>query len=302
MTVAVLLGIILGLGMTGVFVGIRASPVSLEAVSAALSQPAVSRRSGHGQVDMTRWDRVGRSVGEWIGSRPFVVGPRWTVFQQSLAITSTPLDRVVSQGLVLGGAALLVPSVMWIGLAVVGVDIPAGLVLVSTGLLVPISALYPLIDQLRTAKARRRHFRAVVGSFVDLVVLELAGGTGIEGALFSASQVSPDWAAQRIATALLTARESGASSWAALARLGQEIGVGELTELSTTLQLAGTEGARVRQSLQARSASLRRHEQAEEESAANATTERLFLPGALLLVGFLCFVGYPAFTRIVGVA
>ena len=34
------------------------------------------------------------------------------------------------------------------------------------------------------------------------------------------------------------------------------------------------------------------------EAEANALTERLFLPGAFLLVGFLLFVGYPAFTRI----
>ena len=27
-------------------------------------------------------------------------------------------------------------------------------------------------------------------------------------------------------------------------------------------------------------------------------TERLFLPGALLLLGFLLFIGYPAFSRI----
>jgi len=66
------------------------------------------------------------------------------------------------------------------------------------------------------------------------------------------------------------------------------------------VQLAGTEGARIRQSLTARSASLRRHEQAEAESSANAMTERLFLPGALLLIGFLLFIGYPAVHRILG--
>ena len=85
-----------------------------------------------------------------------------------------------------------------------------------------------------------------------------------------------------------------------LGRLGHELGVPELVELSSTLQLAGTEGTRIRQSLSARAVALRRHEQAEAESAANATTERLFLPGSLLLVGFLLFVGYPAFSRILG--
>ncbi len=74
----------------------------------------------------------------------------------------------------------------------------------------------------------------------------------------------------------------------------------ELIELSSTLELAGTEGARVRQSLQARAVSFRRHEQADAESTANSATERMFLPGALLLVGFLLFIGYPAFSRVIG--
>ena len=147
---------------------------------------------------------------------------------------------------------------------------------------------------------RRRHFRVVVGSFVDLVVLGLAGGVGIDGALHAAAQVSPDWAAQRLGRALSAARDGGTTPWAALEALGRDLGVRELVELSTTVQLAGTEGARIRQSLTARSASLRRHEQAEAESAANAMTERLFLPGALLLLGFLLFIGYPAFHRILG--
>jgi len=140
----------------------------------------------------------------------------------------------------------------------------------------------------------------VVGSFVDLVVLSLAGGVGIDGALHTASQVSTDWAAQRMGRTLLAARDGGSTPWEALAGLGRALGVSELVELATTVQLAGTEGERIRESLTARSASLRRHEQADAESAANAMTERLFLPGALLLLGFLLFIGYPAFQRILG--
>ena len=108
------------------------------------------------------------------------------------------------------------------------------------------------------------------------------------------------WAAQRMGRTLLTARDSGAAPWEALEALGRELLVPELVELATTVQLAGTEGARIRDSLTARAASLRRHEQADAESAANAMTERLFLPGALLLLGFLVFIGYPAFQRILG--
>jgi hypothetical protein len=97
---------------------------------------------------------------------------------------------------------------------------------------------------------------------------------------------------------LALAQDSGEPSWSAIGRLGEHLNVPELTELAATIRLAGTEGARVRRSLSARASALRRHEQAEAETAANTVTERLFLPGALLLVGFLLFVGYPAFSRI----
>jgi tight adherence protein C len=244
--------------------------------------------------------RVGRSAGEWIEAQPFTARPGWATVAQSLAITSTPLDRLASQSLVSAGLGLLGPAMIWLAVYSAGIDLPLGAVVVLTPVVALGSTFLPILDVLRRARDRRRHFRLVVGSFVDLVVLGLAGGMGIEGALFAASQVSSDWAAQRMVRSLLTARDSGTSPWSALAALGQETGVTELVELSTTLQLAGTEGARIRQSLQNRAASLRRHEQADEESAANALTERLFVPGALLLVGFLLFIGYPAFTRILG--
>jgi tight adherence protein C len=296
MTAAVFLGLLAGLGGLGLVAGLRSRPLPLESIVVAMSKPV----EVGGPPTSTAFVRLGRRAGEWIEAQPFAAGPAWTALGQSLAITSTSLDRLASQVLVWAGLGLLSAPIGWAVLQVMGLSLPVGGLVALVPAMSLGAALIPLSQMQRRARERRRHFRVVVGSFVDLVVLELAGGTGIEGALFSASQVSPDWAAQRMARSLLLSRDSGASSWSALAALGNEVGVTELAELSTSLQLAGTEGARIRQSLQARAASLRRHEQADEESAANAMTERLFVPGALLLIGFLCFVGYPAFTRIVG--
>ena len=294
MTIAIFLGFVAGLGGLGVVASLRSRQLPLESLAAAMSRP-VETRPAPAPTDLSR---IGRSAAEWVQTQPFTSRPAWTNVAQSLAITSTPLDQLASQVLVCAGLGLVGSPIAWLGLQTVGMSLPVGALVMLTPLIALGGALLPVASLLRRARHRRRHFRVVVGCFVDLVVLELAGGTGIEGALFSASQASPDWAAQHMARSLLTARDSGSSSWSALAALGKEVGVPELVELSTSLQLAGTEGARIRQSLQARAASLRRHEQADEESAANAMTERLFVPGALLLIGFLCFVGYPAFTRI----
>ena len=195
---------------------------------------------------------------------------------QSLAITSTPLDRLASQSLVSAGLGLWDRDVL-VGLHSAGIDLPLGALVVLT----PVVALgepSPGPAVLRRARDRRRHFRLVVGSFVDLVVLGARRRHGHRRGPVCSLAGQPDWAAQRMVRSLLTARDSGASPWSALAALGQETGVTELVELSTTLQLAGTEGAADPAIFRNRAASLRRHEQADEESAANALTERFFVP------------------------
>jgi len=220
--------------------------------------------------------------------------------ESALAITGSDLPLFASRLVVTEGVCALGPFGLWFVLQVTGFPCSLGLAAIAVAFAVPLAALASVTSVFRRAEERRRHFRVVIASFVDLVVLSLAGGVGIDGALFAAAQVTPDWAARRMSRALLTARDSGIAPWTALAAVGAELGVTELVELSTTVQLAGTEGARIRQALTARGASLRRHEQAEAESAANAMTERLFLPGALLLLGFLVFIGFPAVHRILG--
>jgi hypothetical protein len=60
------------------------------------------------------------------------------------------------------------------------------------------------------------------------------------------------------------------------------------------VSLAGTEGARVRDSLAVKASSLRDHALAEAEAEAQATTERMALPLVMLFLGFLILIGYPA--------
>ncbi len=297
MTAAVLLGICAGFGLLGIVAGLRSSPPSLQVVAATMQR---TFPSGAAPDARKRGNRLGRGMATLLSERDLLARPRLRRIGSALAITGEHPEDLASGCLLAGGAALLAPPVLWTVAACGGVPIPIAVPVVATVLLVPACAALPVASLIRRADERRRHFRSVISAFVDLVVLGLAGGVGIEGALFAAAQVTPDWAARRMARVLLGARDGGMPPWDALARLGDELGVHELGELAATLQLAGTEGTRVRQALRARSIALRRHEQAEAESAANATTERLFAPGALLLIGFLVFIGYPAFSRILG--
>jgi tight adherence protein C len=299
MSLALLVGTLVGVGCLGMVRGLAPARPTLEAIAAALDRrPEASVPADRGTGVSIR--SGGKAVLRLIG-RSAVARERWNSLAPCLAITGDSPELVASKMLVMGGAGLLTPPLLWLVCHVAGMTaIPVGIPIALALAMLPVGVAVPVFDLVRRAGERRHHVRVVIGSFIDLVVLNLAGGMGIESALFTAAQVSSDWAAQRISRSLMRARESGQSSWVVLSQLGDEIGVPELVELSATLQLAGTEGSRIRQSLSARAVALRRHEQADAESEANSTTERLFLPGALLLVGFLLFVGYPAFSRILG--
>jgi len=123
-------------------------------------------------------------------------------------------------------------------------------------------------------------------------------GGGIETALGDAASIGNSWAFSYLRRGLDGARRARETPWAALGRLGQELGIGELSELAASVALAGTEGAKVRASLAAKAASLRTHELAEAETADQAATERMSLPIVMLFAGFLFFIGFPAVERV----
>ena len=216
-----------------------------------------------------------------------------------LAVTASGLEELCSQAIVGAFVGAVLAPVCWV-VASFGVRVPwvipawASLALAAAGLCLPF-----LVLPVEAARARREARRAI-GSFLDLVVLCVAGGMGIESALHASAGIGRHDMSYRLARALAVARDSGQPPWTALEELGHSIGVEELVELASALGLAGREGARIRTTLAAKAAALRQRELSVTEAEANRVTERLFLPGILLLVGFLLFIGYPAVTRLVG--
>ncbi len=148
------------------------------------------------------------------------------------------------------------------------------------------------------AQRRRDELRYALSAVLDLVVISLAGGAGLEQALDGACADGHGWAAQRLQRAVDTARLLRVPPWEALGQLGEDTGVIELTELAATMSLAGSEGARIRDSLATRAATLRAHQAATLEAKANAATERMSMPVMLLAAAYLLFLLYPAVTAV----
>lgn len=148
------------------------------------------------------------------------------------------------------------------------------------------------------AERRRTAFRHALGAYLNLTHILLAGGAGIEGALTDAARVGHGRSFRHFQRALTTARLTRTTSWTALAHLGEQLHITELTELAAALSLAGTEGARVRASLAAKAGSMRQRGATDAEGQANAATERMAVPAVLMAFGFIVFVFYPALIQI----
>lgn len=156
----------------------------------------------------------------------------------------------------------------------------------------------PDLEVRRDAADKRRDLRRVIGAYLDLVSMSLAGGRGLPEALMAAAEISDGWASQRIRNALADARITGISQWQALGALGEELGIEELKDLSASLALVADDGAKVRESLASRAETMRHREMAEIEGSAGEKSQSMLVAQLLLCAGFLVFLIFPAAMRV----
>jgi Flp pilus assembly protein TadB len=245
-------------------------------------------------------DLLGRTIGAALGRTLTNLGLRLDSLEPDLRLVGRSLEQHLGQKVLVGFFGLALPQITMLMLQLagmhVGVTIP---LVVSLGLGI-LFFFVPDLTLRSEANDRRDSFRHALSSFLDLVVISLAGGAGVESALRDAASIGRGWAFAQLRAALEGANLTGETPWAAMARLGEDLGINELAELSASVSLAGTEGAKVRESLAVKAGSLRDHALADAESEAQASTERMAMPVVMLFIGFLILIGYPAMATILG--
>ncbi len=240
--------------------------------------------------------RLGGPVAAVLGR--YAPGLVFPAVRRDLVVLARSPERHLAEKTTLAILGVLIAPATTAVLTVGGLHLPlmlpvwAALVLGAGGFFVPDLGIRA------EATARRGEFRHTLSSFLDLVVIALAGGGGVETALGDAAGIGGGFAFEHLRRALDAARLAREAPWGALGRLGDELGIAELVELAASVALAGTEGAKVRASLAAKAVSLRSHELSEAEGEAQATTEAMSLPVVLLFAGFLVFIGFPAIERV----
>lgn len=297
--------------MTGVLIGGAVAGLGVLVLVLVLLPPRVQPGSALARLDVRRADRRRAAT-----AAP-TAGPAWTEpmgrrvaalasdlgfgmanLRSDLALMGRGLEQHLAQSLVVGLVALVAPVLVSAVLVLGGVGSAVSVPALGGVVLAVLAAATPTLVLRSRAARRRRDFRHVVGSFLDLVAMSLAGGRGVPEALQSASELSDDWAMVRIRDTLGAARLRGATPWSALGELGAEVRVDELRDLAAALALVAEDGAKVRESLGARAGSMRRRELAEAEGRAGERSQSMLVAQLLLAVGFLVFLVYPAMVTV----
>ncbi|MEV4461262.1 type II secretion system protein [Microbispora sp. NPDC049633] len=325
----VLCGAVLGLGLFLLLRALFPPRPGLTARLAALDQA----RDGEGvprapliapEEDVSEFRRtLGLRLARFYAAR----GWEARSVKADLALLGKSFEGFLATKLLLGVSGLLAFPILVGWLALMGWGVSVQVPLWSALVVCVIFFLLPDAQIRRDAAVRRRDFRHAVGAFLDLVSMNLAGGRGVPEALMMAVAVgSPvttpgalngavsangavnragpapgsNWAMERIREALANARIVGITPWQALGQLGDEINVDELRDLSAALGLVADDGAKVRASLTARAATLRRRELAEVEGKAGERSQSMLVAQLLLCAGFVIFLSFPAAMKMLG--
>lgn len=296
--IVMLLGALFGAGVTTAVYGLRPPRPALADVLTVLNTPARPVDSPAGGQDAEWATRLGRRAVPLVRALGFPTAS----LRADLAVCGTDEEQHLAGKAVCATVGLLAP---WAAMLVLrlGAGVEAGWWVPSAGAFALAVVLFfvPDLSVRQQAARRRREMRHTLSLVLDLTVIALAGGAGVQQALTQAVAAPQGWAAARLRHALHVAQLTRTSPWSHLGDLGRQLSVADLSELASTLNLAGSEGAKVRGSLAAKARAMRRRRISEADGAAQAATERMSLPVVGLFAAFLLLIGYPALAHVMSI-
>jgi tight adherence protein C len=302
MITAILAGAIAGGGLFLLAFALIPRRASLARQIAALDAPAAYRParrtagSAGQESEFTR--RLGAALAKFCAEQ----GWEFPSLRSNLALAGKSVEEFLATKVLLAVFGLIIVPIFFAALTIVGIHIT---VIIPVWVALAVAAVFfflPDLELRQKAEQRRKDFRHAVGAFLDLVAMSLAGGRGVPEALMGASEIGGGWAMWLIKDALANARITGQTPWQALGALGDELKVDELRDLSAALSLVAEDGAKVRESLTARAASLRRKEIAELEGQAGERSQSMLVAQMLMCAGFMLFLIFPAVIALLGLA
>ena len=289
MILALVLGIGAGLGLAGIVFGLAPRPGNLEAALVELHRPRPRHLPSSDGI-APALTGLARALG-----LPRLISQR---VREDLAITGHGEDWYLSWSLLLGLLGLATGPIVSLLALLLDVHLAVAIAIALSVIGGPGAVATQVASVHTEAERRRKDFSFALSAYLDLVVVSMASGRGVEGALANAAEHGQGFAFSAIRAALTSASLRGIAPWDAIEELGVEYGVAELEGLAASIRLAGASGAKVRSSIATRARSLRTRTLAAARAEAESATERMSMPVVLLVLGFLVLISYPAIVQI----
>ncbi|SHH34760.1 type II secretion system F family protein [Streptomyces sp. 3214.6] len=265
------------------------------ALGSALQRSAPAARAVPGP-EPDREERWGR----WLLARLERL-PGVRIPTTNLALLGQGPGQFVLKKSALAALGLLCPVIATIPWVIAGVSLPfyvptgAGLLIAGLLFITPDLAVR---DQ---AKRAREEFVHALSAYLDLVALKRAADAGPAEALERAAEVGRGWPFLYLQGALRRARLEKIPPYQALSELAAEYDLPVLDDVADIMRGSATDGAAVYKALRARSAALTAELLAVQAAEANAASEKMTAPGALLAVLVMLLMAFPAVIRMLTV-
>ena len=291
MVLPMVLGAIGGLGLWCILRAFLRPARPLDVALAELSRPR--------QPDVnpaSDLDTFTHQVGAWIMA---MTNSNLRSLSTDLAVLERSEEVHLVQRMRTAAFYALVPLLVWLVTWSFSVEVFHPMLIVSASVAAAVGGWFVTDAQVRArAERRRAEFDAALVTYVSLVSVLLSGGAGIQEALHEAVEQGRGWPFVVLRRALTDARVRGVSPWEALDEHGTHLGLDGLVDLAATMQLAGTSGAHVRQSLMTKTRAVRAHAIADIEREASSRTTAMVGPTGLMMTGFVVLIIYPAFQAV----
>ncbi|MGW1768260.1 type II secretion system F family protein [Streptomyces sp. NPDC002073] len=232
--------------------------------------------------------------GQWLLERLADV-PGVRIPYKDLALTGSTPARFLLTKVALAVGGLLLPPLSTIPLLLLGLPLylPA-----IVGILAAVVLWFtPDLAVRDKARRARAEFAHAMAAYLDLVALRRAGNVSAEQAMEQAAEVGEGWAFQRIREALARSRVDKVPHWESLARLTAELDLPVLDDLAAIMRQSSDDGASVYATLRSRAKNLRTELLSAQAAEANADSEKMTAPGALLAVLVMLLIAFPAIIR-----
>lgn len=296
MIVTVVCGAGAGVGLWLAWTGLRPTRPDLADLLAALTpHPAAPKPAAVRAGQSGGWAaRAGRPLAARL--HPPRLLPR--AIRRDLDVLDRDPASHLAEKITSGLVGLALPPLLTGLLALVGIGLPLALPAVAAFAVAAGLFLGPDIAVRADAARRRRALRHAFSAFLDLTVIAMAGGAGLEQAITDAAATGTGEEFAALRAAVDHAALTRTPIWEPLAALGERYTIPDIVQTAGAMHLAGGEGARIRASLAAKADTIRLHDLADADADAAAATERMSLPVVLLTAGFLIMIAFPAVSRV----